>query len=290
MKLNELIDFTKDYYKGNLPKTVSEYTTSYPKGLSRQVLKSRYNITAGQFLKMIGSEYKEPNKAHDLIKSQMKLKNLSTLEDLNTKTTKCKVKFTCNTCTNTFSTTYESLKLSKYGCPECAGNKQLYLRPKFVEECADKVNALVIHIPSNNHQKICLQCKSCLEKYSVTLSKLTNPQTDLEGTCPNCRDSDKRVVYKGITFGSQFERECFKLLEHLKPGLQVRYNTHFNTNRKWVCDFVIDNYWVEVSNFKVDYKDYFKNIEDKKDLVESNGKKFVLLTSLKEVSDFIDMI
>lgn len=290
MKLNEAIDFTKEYYKGNIPTTVSQYMKDYPKGLSRQVLKSRYNLTAGEFLKLLGSEYKATNKAKDLIQEQMNLKGLMVLESLDNKTTKCRVKYKCKKCGNEFTTSYDSLRLSKYGCSQCANNKPLYLRHDFVSECAKKVGSKVISIPTNNKGRVVLECNSCNEEYSIALSKLTNPQTSKEGTCPNCRDTDRRVTYKGIVFGSGFERDCYKILEHLNPEIHVRYKDHFDTTRLWVCDFVLGDYWIEVSNFKTDYKNYFDNIKQKEQLVKSSGKSFIFLTSLAEVVNFVNKI
>ncbi|ASV43446.1 hypothetical protein [Vibrio phage JSF12] len=290
MKLEEAILQAKEHYKTELPKTVSEYTKTYPKGLSRQVLKSRFGLTAGEFLTLLGAEYSQPNRAEDLLKQELELKNLTALESLADKTTKSRVSIRCNTCSNEFSTCYDSLRLSKYGCPQCAGNKPLYLRRDFVQGCADRVNAEVLYVPTNNSQKVLLRCCDCKGEYSITLSKLTNPQTDLEGTCPDCRSTDRRVLYKGITFGSGFELDCYKILEHFSPALHVKYKDHFTTNRRWVCDFVIGDYWVEVSNFKSNYKGYFENIDLKRSLVESNGKTFVFLTSLEEVRNFVNMI
>jgi DNA-directed RNA polymerase subunit RPC12/RpoP len=138
-----------------------------------------------------------------------------------------------------------------------------------------------------------LKCLTCSDVYSVRASALTNPQSDKQATCPNCRDSDTRVVFDEITFGSQFERDCYKLLRHLKPKLQQLYKDEFNTNRLWTCDFVVGDCWIEVSNYtkySQGYDSYLANIEAKEVVVTNSGKRFFYLTSLREVQDFINNI
>lgn len=50
---------------------------------------------------------------------------------------------------------------------------------------------------------------------------------------------------------------------------------------------------MEVSNYRPSsqgYTSYMENIEAKRAVVESSGKNFFFLTSLQEVSDFINKI
>lgn len=293
MKLEEVIIKCKEFYGNDLPKTVSEYIANYPKGLSRQVLKKRYNLTTGEFLQVLGSSYipLEPTKDKFLKKCIVVGLTPRGVPRTMTKTTKVIVE--CQTCRDTFETYWDTLSQAEKGCRSCAGNKQLYLREGFLTEKAEKVNSKVVTLPKNNKDYMKLQCNVCDTIYSVQASKLTNPQTDKQATCPNCRDSDTRVVYEEITFGSQFERECYKLLKHLTPELQVLYKETFTTDRLWTCDFVIDDYWIEVSSYTKNsqgYGSYSSNIALKEDLVNSNGKHFIYLTSLREVNDFINKI
>lgn len=112
----------------------------------------------------------------------------------------------------------------------------------------------------------------------------------MRATCPNCRPTDRRVVLDGITFGSQFEADCYTVLKSHNPELHVRYSDYFNTSRRWVCDFKIGKYWIEVSNFKQDYKNYFSNIEEKQALVESNDEYFFFVRSLSELKELVALM
>jgi hypothetical protein len=293
MKLEEAVSTCLKFYGTEVPKTVSEYIANYPKGLSRQVLKGKFDLTTGQFLKLLGSSYQEPIATKDKFIKACAERGLSiiSIADYITKNTLVDVQ--CNTCKDLFSTYWGTLSLTKIGCQNCAGCKKLSERPEFLQEKADKVNSTVLSVPENNADKIWLKCKGCATEYSITTTHLTNPSTDKTATCPNCRDSDHRVTHEGITFGSQFERECYKLLKHLQPKIQQRYSTCFPTSRQWTCDFVIGDYWVEVTSYTKNssgFATYSKNIEDKRALVESVGKSFIYLTSLREVRDFIDKI
>lgn len=74
------------------------------------------------------------------------------------------------------------------------------------------------------------------------------------------------------------------------PEVHVLYSDYFPTLRRWVCDFKIEDYWIEVSNFKQDFKNYFSNIEEKRDVVESNGGTFFFVTSLKELQELVSLM
>jgi hypothetical protein len=116
---------------------------------------------------------------------------------------------------------------------------------------------------------------------------VVSPNSTLRATCPNCRPTDRRVVLEGITFGSDFESKCYLILKPKAPEIHIPYRKYLDTNRKWVCDFKVQDYWIEVSNFKQDYKGYFANIEEKRNVVESSGYTFLFVTSLKELEELV---
>jgi predicted HD phosphohydrolase len=98
------------------------------------------------------------------------------------------------------------------------------------------------------------------------------------------------VTLDGHTFGSQFEADCFKVLKKFNPELHVLYSKYLPTTRRWVCDFKIGDYWIEVSNFKQNYKNYFSNIEEKSAVVEANGGMFFFVQSLKELEEIASLM
>lgn len=293
MKLEEAVIKCKEFYGDNPPKTVSEYMSNFPKGLGRTTLKRKFNLTGGQFLELIGSSYKAMESTEDKFISkctELGLKPLSSTVGLLKNT---KVTVSCSKCTDEFTTYWDTLSQCLLGCQQCAGMKRLSLRKPFLDSKAAGVNAKVVTLPLNNTDKMTLECVNCTTRYSVRASALTNPQSDKQATCPNCRSSDTRVAFEGITFGSQFERECYKLLKHLKPKLQQLYKHEFSTDRLWACDFVVGDSWIEVSSYTKNsqgYASYISNIAAKEEVVVTAGKSFYYLTSLREVQDFVDNI
>lgn len=295
MKLDEAIKIAKEYYQNKtIPKTVTEYMGDYPSGLSRTSLKSKLGLTAGQFLEKIGSSYTKMESTGSKLSNLAKARGHRVLSDVSTITKSTKVSLICSE-GHEFTTYWDSYVQCKTGCKSCSGNLELYSRVEDLENRAKLLNVSLVGKPTSGNQLNYLQlkCNICSEEYSCRIGRFLSPTSDKEGTCPNCRSSDTRVTYSGLTFGSQFERECFKLLEHKDPMLQVRYSDYFNTTRQWTCDFVIEDCWIEVSSFRKDsqgYDSYLKNINNKRDVVESGGKRFIYLTSLREVEDFIDKI
>jgi hypothetical protein len=283
------------YYKNNnlpIPINVVSYIKSYPKGLSRQVLDVKYGIKCSEFVKLLNPEYVKPLDAYSRAQTESKRLNytlLTTKEYItNNRDT---VSLLCNLCGRVL-TTVTSLSGSKLGCLKCfSGNLPWYKRAEELEKLLNtQFNACIVsEIPRNQSGYITVKHLLCGTEYSSQLLGFVSPNSRLRGTCPNCRDTDRRVTEGGHTFGSQFELECFQLLKHLNPEMHVKYSDYFNTDRRWVCDFKFGDIWVEVSNFKVDYKGYFSNIEEKELLVSSNGAHFFFLQSLKEVREFVEI-
>ena len=293
MKLEKAVSKCKEFYGNNIPKTVSEYMTNFPEGLGRTSIKKNFNLTGGQFLKLLGSSYTPLETTESKFLAKCLVLGIQPKESTKNLRKNTKVTVTCNKCYDTFTTYWDSISQCRLGCRNCAGNKSLLLRKDFLEQKASKVNSIVISLPVNNKGSMKLQCNSCNSIYSVRASALTNPQSDKQATCPNCRTSDTRVVFEEITFGSQFERECYKLLKHLKPEVQQVYKHTFITDRLWTCDFVIEHCWIEVSSYTKNsqgYSTYLSNTKDKENLVVTSNKRFFYLTSLREVQDFIDNV
>lgn len=294
--INLAVEAAIKFYKDNnysIPNSVTEYIGNYPKGLSRQVLSTKYNIKCSEFVKMLNPNYEKPLSATDRVQVEASRLGYEILSDVHKLTSnRDKVSLKCRDCGNIHETTITSLSGSKLGCLKCkSGNLPWYKREQELKNLLHlEFDAeLVSSIPDNQTGYITVK-HSCGQEYTTQLLGIVSPTTKLRGTCPNCRNSDRRVVFNNITFGSEFELNCYKLLSKFNPELHVKYNKYFATERRWVCDFKINNFWIEVSNFKQDYKNYFQNIEDKQSLVESNGHYFFFIRSIKELEEIISLM
>lgn len=285
-----------EHYKSKgkaLPKSVTEYCDDFPKGCGRTALRENTGLTCSAFLKIINTEYIPPTKSIDKLYEEIEKKQLILLSDINPSLFKRsdKIKVQCKRCSRVNITTLESLRGSVFGCKSCGNNLQWSERE---EELKNIISSrldgeLISSIPNNQTGYISIRCNKCCSEYTTQLVGVVSPNTELRATCPNCRSSDRRVTYKGKTFSSGFERDCYLLLEPWNPETHVLYKEYFDTTRRISCDFKISNIFIEVSNFKTDYKDYFSNIEYKRSLVGSDPNySFFFLTSLDEVKDFIN--
>lgn len=295
--INLAINLAQTFYKDNnlsLPINVVDYVSKYPPGLSRQVLSTRYGIKTSEFIKLLNPEYTKALSAKDratVEAARLDYKIISSLDDITNN--RQKIQLMCNCCGYIHTTTITSLQGTKLGCPKCkAGNLPWHLRSEELNLiCSDRLNAIVVsNIPENQIGYIRLK-HACGTEYTTQLLGVVNPNSTLRATCPNCRPTDRRVVVGGISFDSTFEADCYLILKHLNPEVHVRYSDYINTTRRWVCDFKIGNYWIEVSNFKTDYKNYFSNIEDKRNLVEKTDNYiFLFVTSLKELNELVSLM
>jgi Zn finger protein HypA/HybF involved in hydrogenase expression len=294
--ISNLILTVSDYYQSNnlqIPKKVEEYIANYPKGLSRQVLKTKYNITTAQLISLLNPEYIKPKSAVERAQIEADRLGYVILSDLSLlSNNRDKLELQCIDCNYIHITTITSLSGTVLGCPKCkSGNLPWHKRAGELSSIAlDRLQSEIISdIPDNQLGYITLR-HICGTEYTSQLVGVVSPNTTLRATCPNCRPTDKRIVIDGQTFGSEFEFKCYQILKSKNPELHVPYSKYMNTSRKWVCDFKINNYWIEVSNFKQDFKNYFANIEDKRNLVESNGFVFLFVTSIKELEEIMSLM
>lgn len=294
--INDAVLLIKEYYKSNnyqIPNKVSEYIENYPKGFSRQVLKTKYNITTSQIVALLNSEYVKPLSVQDRVLVEAERLNYTIISDISLLTNnKEKVTLQCRDCNNVHTTSVSSLHGTILGCPKCkSGNLPWYKRKEELEQIiSDRLESeLISDIPNNQTGYITMR-HICGTEYTTQLLGIVSPNSTLRATCPNCRPTDRRVVVDNITFGSEFESKCYLILKHKNPELHVPYSLYLPTIRRWVCDFKIDNYWIEVSNFKQDYKDYFANIEEKRNVVENNGYTFLFVRSLKELEELVSLM
>lgn len=294
--IDSLIEQAQAYYNNNnlsIPNSVKEYIENFPPGLSRQVL-SKFGIACSDFIKRLNPTYVPPMKAKDRALEEAARLRYTIISDLSLiKNNRDKVLLECIDCNALHTTTITSLQGSKLGCPACkSGNLPWHLRKSELDRLilTNFDGILVSEIPKSQTGSVSIKHNACKTIYTTQLVGIVSPNTKLRGTCPNCRTTDRRVTIDNLTFGSQFEYDCYLKLKHLNPEIQVFYSKYFKTQRKWVCDFKIDKYWIEVSNFKTDYKDYFSNIEDKRNLVESNDNYFFFINSLKELDELIFLL
>lgn len=295
--LSEAVQTALKFYKENnleVPKNVVEYIANFPKGMSRQMLKSRYNIKTSEFVKLLNPLYEKPLDASSrALKECERLKYKLLTDTALLKNKESKVDVECLDCGYIHNTSISSLFGSTLGCLKCkAGNLPWNKREKELDDLLiENFNSVRISDIPNNESGYLTVLHICGTEYTSQLLGFINPNTKNRGTCPNCRDTDRRVTVEGITFGSQFEYECFKFIKHLKPEMHVPYSKYLNTSRRWSCDFKIDNIWIEVSNFKQDFKNYSQNIKDKESLVNSSEEyNFFFIQSLKEMEELANLI
>lgn len=295
--LNNAVEIARKFYKDNnlpIPNSVVEYIKVFPKGMSRQALQKAYDIKCSEFVKLLNPTYEKPKDAASRALIECKRLGYTILSDISILTNnRDSINLQCNLCGNTHTTTITSLSGSVLGCPKCkSGNLPWNKRSEELDILLlDKFEcSRVSSIPESQNGLITIKHIICGTEYTTQLVGLTHPTSPKRGTCPNCRPSDRRVVYEGITFGSQFELECYQILKPFNPEVHVEYSKFISTKRKWVCDFKVRNYWIEVSNFKQDFKGYFKNIEEKQEAIEASGFYFFFITSLQELKEFVSLI
>lgn len=296
MIFEELRKTLINYYERNnlpIPNNVTEYIRNYPKGYSRQVLLSKYGLKTSDIVHLINPQYSKANAIttlHECLE-RLNYQLVDTLPD--NYSSKDRINIKCNLCGFINNTTLDSLRGSIKGCIKCtSGNLSWKNRKEELQEILlNTFNAILVSgIPDNQTGYIDIKHLECNTVYTSQLVGIVSPTTKLRGTCPQCRSSDRRVIYDGVTFGSQFELECFKVLAHLNPEVHVLYSKYIDTDRRWVCDFKINDTWIEVSNFKTDYKGYYANLQEKQDIVERNGFNFFFFNSVKELQDFSELL
>jgi Zn finger protein HypA/HybF involved in hydrogenase expression len=294
--INNVITFIKEYYTSNnfpIPNKVSDYIENYPKGFSRQVLKTKYNTTTSQLIQFLNSEYKKPLDAASRAKVEAARLDYAIISDLSViSNNRDKITLKCKVCTHEHTTSVTSLQGTLLGCPKCKSGNLPWCkrREELVKLIKDRLDAeLVSDIPDNQTGYITMK-HTCGTEFTSQLVGIVSPSSTLRATCPNCRSTDRRVVVDSITFGSEFESKCYLVLKPKHPEIHIPYSTYIHTSRKWVCDFKVGNYWIEVSNFKQDFKGYFDNIEEKRNAVETAGFIFLFVTSIKELEELVSLM
>ena len=294
--LEETLKIVRNYYiESNkpIPKSVVSYIADFPPGYSRQAIQNNLGIKTSEFVSRLNPEYEKPLDAATRVAKEADRLGYTILTDVSTLTNnRDKVELLCKICGNKHVTTIISLAGSKLGCPLCKSGNLAWNRrgPELELICADRLECeIVSDIPNNQTGYIRLK-HICGTEFETQLVGVVSPNSKLRATCPNCRPTDRRVTINGITFGSQFEADCYLILKHLNPELHVKYSEYFATDRRWICDFKLGSYWIEVSNFKQDYKNYFLNIEEKQLLVESNGADFFFVQTLKELEELVNLM
>lgn len=297
LTLEEAVSTAITFYIENnfkIPSSVVEYISCFPKGMSRQVIQARYGIKTSEFVKLLNPNYRKPLSAKERVLVECERLNYKLITDPESlSNNRDIVEVECIDCKYNHSTTITSLSGTILGCPKCKSGNLPWIKRQ------EELDSLILEnykcirvseVPTNEVGFLTLKHLVCGTEYTTQLVGLVHPNSKNRGTCPNCRSSDRRVTVNSITFGSQFEADCYTIIAHLNPELHVKYSDYFTTSKRWVCDFKIDNYWVEVSNFKTDYKNYFQNIKDKEQLVEANNNHFFFIRTLKEMEEFASLV
>lgn len=282
---DETVNTIKNYYIKNnkpFPKTVKEYQNDYPKGFRRQKVKELIGLTCKELLALINDDesllYRKPLQYY--INPKEKELNITWIDtvSIGTQTKHTVVRIRCNDCSYEQDVSVGSLILRKFGCNSCkTKNARIKDNPKLFYESLDRLNVrLVDNLPDNNLDRVKVECLDCFTVYYVLPVRAMHPPTDNTATCPNCRDTDRRVVYNEITFDSQLERNVF--IELKKQEVDFKYNIPYKNlatcSRQWRADFIINDCIIEVSNFSKDYRDYHDNLDEKRDWASKNNIKF----------------
>jgi Zn finger protein HypA/HybF involved in hydrogenase expression len=203
------------------------------------------------------------------------------------------ITISCNKCGFTQNTNIENLIVRKTGCTACqSGNAKIKDNPTLLFKALnEKELTLRSELPNNQLDKILVACNKCKTDFYVIPVKLMHPQTDNTSTCPNCRSTDRRVVYNNELFGSQIERDVYIELTKYIPNIerQVRYSSLASCSRKWVMDMLIGKTIIEVSNFakKPHNNSYYSNLKEKKSWAEDNGFIFIHISKISEVKTLV---
>lgn len=224
-KIDSAVETAINYYKSHnlpIPNNVVEYIASYPKGMSRQAIQSNYGLKCSEFVKLLSPTYSKPKDAITRANLECERLGYTIISDTSTLTNNRNlVTVTCNSCGTEHTTSITSLYGSKLGCLACkVGNLPWYRRVEELDTLLlDKFEAIrVSDIPSNQEGYLTVKHTICNTEYTTQLLGIVSPNSPKRGTCPTCRDTDRRVVYEGITFGSQFELDCYKVLISLSPS------------------------------------------------------------------------
>jgi len=290
------------YLNKKIPNTVTEYAKDYPPGYSRTMLKSSYDLTVSEVLYNINDTYIKSNDsilAKNNLDEIVKKLNLTLLNSYTNKHTKLEVR--CNICNDINITTYDSIKLSKYGCRVCANNKPLTKESAItkLKSLSDRylINEDTIISESINRSWLttntiefkCLDCNTVFTRNASYCYYRGNNKM-----CPSCNPSKVRpVTYKNITFNSTFEYECYKLLEEYNPITHFKYKSIIkNCTNQYVGDFLIANTIIEVTSYNANseydkFKKHTNTLSLKQDLAIKAGFSFYVIRSLPELENLI---
>lgn len=297
MKLTEeILESVRQYYKDQkieIPRNIKEYNKNFKPGFGRTKLRETYNVTGKEFMALLNKDnslYKTIDYYKKLFSSRLDITIIDTKSNYSD-LKNYRLVFTCNSCGFEQEASIGSLCLRVYGCTRCkSGNARLKDNPEpLLQALLDKNLKLVSSLPSNQLEKIQVICKLCNTTFTLLPTKVMHPQTDNSGTCPNCRITDKRVVYNNIVFGSQIERDVYKELIKYFVNIECQklYKNIQKCSRNWSCDFYIKNTVIEVSNFKADFKNYYGNLKEKQEWATKHGISFIHISKVSEVKNLI---
>lgn len=293
----QTIEFLKNYYILNnkpIPTTVKQYEQDFPKGYGRTTIKTKFSLSCKQLLAILNND-KSLNKDVDywlsliLSKFDIDVINLEQASQIR----KSVITYACKQCSFVQQASIESLNLRKTSCTACqSGNAKIKDNPSKLLKSLTRLNVrLLDKLPENQLDKILVACNNCNTEFYVLPTKAMHPQTDNTGTCPNCRTSDRRVVYDNHIFGSQIERDVFIELSKYVTNIhrQVKYSSIAACTRKWIMDMYIGNTIIEVSNFSKEphNQTYYSNLEYKKQWAISNGFNFIHISKVSEVKALV---
>ena len=297
MKLTEeILESVRSYYKDQkleIPRTIKEYNKNFKPGFGRTRLKELYGVTGKEFMALLNKDpslYKTITYYTELFTEKLNI----TVTKVNSKYSDLKsyrLTFVCNDCSFEQEASISSLCQRTYGCTRCkSGNAKIKDNPELLlRRLANNNLSLVSSLPNNQLDKLKVICNNCYSTFEVLPVKIMHPQTDNTGTCPNCRTTDRRVVYDNKIFGSQLERNIYKELIKYFDNIECQkpYKHINKCSRNWSCDFYINNTIIEVSNFKADFKNYYGNLAEKLQWAKNSNVNFIHISKISEVKELI---
>lgn len=187
-----------------------------------------------------------------------------------------------------WKTTASAIIHQKQGCPKCAGNIQ-YTDAEvatMIQEITPDVILVGKYSGMNN-----LASFGCNHGHTWSIT----PANIIHGRakeCPICKpyvhgkQFGKKTVVDNILFRSNFEAECYNVLQSSTIQFERQHRYGFN---RYTCDFFVPatNHWIEVSNLKT--RKYLDRINEKRAFVESLGGQFTFITRVQELVQLLEL-
>lgn len=205
------------------------------------------------------------------------------------------IQWKCNDCNYEWQARADSVINKQSGCPQCAGNV-----PYTIYTLTDKLlgqgrrDLVVNEVFSGSftggvrHSRsasfTCTKCKG------LWVADIHNVIKFGYG-CPTCNNNvSTRVEVDGLKFHSKLEYYFWKQYHSNSIPYEIRRQHKYLPSRRLTCDYYIPekSLWIEVTGGSLlKNKKYSSTIEEKRCIVNQRGDRFVTLTTLADINNFI---